>query len=255
MSITRGDILSAARDRLATEDTTLFTPSRMYRAFNRVQRRASRVSKIFTGGPYFLDLSTSQQEYQLTGPTPDTPGPTTPAAPRAFEIRRVTHAYSDGGVEYPLKPTSFDRLPSHYRSYPGVPIYWVPMGTLTIQVWPKPSSSVTNGLQVYTYDLAADIAELNTGDDTLLAFPDNFEDCLIALMIEEMCQIGMEDDTLAARLPLAKVDAERELERVRMETDNPARERIALAGGLSRSVSRVETGDEAFAPNYTKPRW
>jgi uncharacterized protein (DUF433 family) len=253
MSITRDEIISASRDRLATEDTTLFTPSRMYRAFNRVQRKASRTAKLFTGKTY-KDLDTTLQEYQVTGPTPAIAGPTTPAATRAFEIRRVTHAYSNGGVEHLLKPTSFNRLPPHYASYPGTPIYWSPTGMLTLTLWPKPSANVTNGLQIHTYDLAADLAEDSTDDTTALAFPDNFEDCLIALMVLEMCQIGMEDDTLAARLPLAKVDAERELEHVRMETDNPGREQIAMGGSLGRAVSR-ETGDDAFAPNYTKPRW
>lgn len=230
MALTRYEIVEQARDRIGSADVQVFTPLRVGRAFNRVQRRLARLAPCLSDS-VTLNQVAGTQEYNLNTPS-------SPNTARLFEIRRVVHAFSNGGDWWPLRPMLFDHLPADYESFSGTPSYWSHRGTLKLILYPKPAASVTNGIGVDYYYLPTPLSEDTSGDNTSLELPDTYEDALVAGLAAALCEIGLEDGTLAARYPLFRDEFEREAKRLRAQEDDPGRSPYSLGGDVMTGRAR-----------------
>lgn len=225
MALTRASIIQRARTRLATEDTQVFTPARLFSAFNDAQRRWAEDVKCLSS-EVAADLDANTAEYDLTT-----------VAPLAFEFRKVRVLPSTGGRYQEIGFVSLEDFPEDRELVKAVPDRYSTRGMTTLVLYPIPPGDVTAGLALDCYNYPADLAEDSTADATALSFPVSHREGLTLAMMIAMVEIAWEDDSLQSRLPLLQVQYEAQKVKQIHRNAYPADQPLSYGGTRPEAMS------------------
>lgn len=231
-TLTRADIIQQARDLLATADTTILDATKMNRAFQRAQRQWAEDTESLSTEVQ-TDMVASKQLYDLDY-----------LVPRCHKVRRVRILYATGSTvtgqpipanpKHELRYIAFEDLPENYEIYRAFPSRWSARGTSDLYLWPKPSTTVSGGLFIDTFNYPADLPLDATGDGISLEFPNSHERGLIWAMCAKTCELDPADPLLGGRLEYFETRLIAEVGRVKGREAEPDDEAVVWASGRNR---------------------
>lgn len=187
------EILLEARDRLNNTGAVILTPTKLSRAFNSAMEMWATDTECLVG-PALTNLVAGQQEYNRIGG----------ALERVFKVEKVTVLDATGELEREIPFRDYDDLPDTFRGDPsGRPEVWSVRGVEAYVLYPKPTSSITDGLLFYGVLLPETLSgDLTADTSTVLPYPREHREGLVRAVALKAIELDLENPNMAARHPV-----------------------------------------------------
>ena len=201
-------LVAEARARLNHASTTVITEDKLTAAFNAALERWA-MDTLSLERVLLIDIVAGQASYSR-----DTLFPT------LIQIRQVTVKDAAGSQERLLPYAPEDEFPLPSWGGGGLPRLFTLKGDDFLWLWPLPTVSLQGALALYAYVLPDNYQSVSTNTDSL-PFPQTHREGIVQALSINLCKLNLEDHTLAARLPLALDDYNRELSRIESRAGRP----------------------------------
>lgn len=178
VTYTAAEVANYVKRQFGDESGVQITDTDIFRWLNSAQLEIiSQIAPIHAKGT--TDIVSGQKTYDLTG----------------LNIFRIESLHYDGRRVEPISFQEAERkiIKKDYSvQISGIPAFWYEFAG-QVSFWPVPSSSITNGLEIYYVKMPSKITQ---GSD-LLAVPDKFFEAVVAWILAKAYELDEEFDQAA----------------------------------------------------------